>query len=445
MPSSRFLEFTHSLTYEDIPVESIAFARRCLLDLVGVAVAGSRTHLSSIINDHAARHFAASAGNGSATLLYDAREVSPVGAALANAMTIDSVDAHDGNKLVKGHVGCGVFAAVMALMQSQANTDEREFLTNLVIGYELGTRAGIALHASVSDYHSSGAWVAVACAAIGARVLGLTQQQTREAIGIAEYHGPRSQIMRTVDHPTMLKDGSGWGAMSGVSAAYLASDNFTGAPALTVEHQEQRALWGTLGDRWMIHEQYFKPYPVCRWAQPAVEAGLELCRTYKLKSEDIKYIEVETFHEAKRLATALPKTTEEAQYSLPYPTAAAIVYGALSPQQIDGRALQHSEVMRLASSMLLTENDEFNTKFPAKRFAKLVIVSTGNQRFESKPTEARGDPDAPLSHQEIIEKFYTYADPVIGKERALAIEKTIGALGNGEQLGDMFEQISRSI
>ena len=441
MFASKFIEFSHSLTYDDIPDETIAFARRCLLDIVGVAAAGSRTELSRIISNHAVRYFAASSEGGSAGLLYDAREVSPVGAAMANGMIIDSVDAHDGNKLVKGHVGCGVFPAVMAMMQSQSSNDEKEFLTNLVIGYELGTRAGMALHASACDYHTSGAWVAVACAAIGARALGLTAQQTREAIGIAEYHGPRSQMMREIDHPTMVKDGSGWGAMSGVSAAFLAADGFTGAPAITVEHQDHHALWSSLGSHWMIHEQYFKPYPVCRWAQPAVEAALTLCRAYQLESKDIEHIEVETFHEAKRLATANPETTDQAQYSLPYPTAAAIVYGTLLPEHIDGSALHNLEVVRLASSMVLTESDEFNAQFPAKRFAKVTIVTSDNRRLESKPTEARGDPEAPLSHQEIVDKFYAYATPVLGQQRALAIEQAISCLGSGEQLDQLFHQI----
>jgi 2-methylcitrate dehydratase PrpD len=60
----------------------------------------------------------------------------------------------------------------------------------------------------------------LATAAITARQLKLTKAQTREAIGIAEYHGPRSKMMRVIDAPTMVKDGSGWGAMAGVSAAY---------------------------------------------------------------------------------------------------------------------------------------------------------------------------------------------------------------------------------
>ncbi len=111
---------------------------------------------------------------------------------------------------------------------------------------------------------------------MGARWLKLSEAQTREAIGIAEYHGPRSQIMRVVDHPTMVKDGSGWGAMAGLSAAYLAADGFTGAPALTWEADAVADIWADVGSRWRILEQYFKAYPVCRWAQPAIEAALTL-------------------------------------------------------------------------------------------------------------------------------------------------------------------------
>ena len=136
-----------------------------------------------------------------------------------------------------------------------------------------------ALHATTPDYHTSGAWIAVAAAAAGARLLNLGPDQTAHALGIAEYHGPRSQMMRCIDHPTMLKDGSGWGAMAGVSAALLARAGFTGAPALTLERPHP--LWDDLGDRWLICAQYFKPYPVCRWAQAPIEAILALRRAHR--------------------------------------------------------------------------------------------------------------------------------------------------------------------
>ena len=125
--------------------------------------------------------------------------------------------------------------------------DGREFITCLVLGYEIATRAGMALHATARDYHTSGAWNALGCAAIGARMLGLSADATRHALGIAEYHGPRSQMMRCIDHPTMVKDGSGFGALAGVSAACLAADGFTGAPALLIEGEAEAPFWRDLG------------------------------------------------------------------------------------------------------------------------------------------------------------------------------------------------------
>src|SRR6185295_7629448 len=145
---------------------------------------------------------------------------------------------------------------------------------------------------------------------------------------IAEYFGPRGQLARVCDSPSMVKDGSGWGAHAGVTAALLARAGFTGAPAVTVECDAEAPYWNDLGSRWRIREQYFKAYPVCRWAQPAIEAALTLQRAAKFTAADIAAVTIESFHEAVVLGAgcAIPQATDEAQYSLPYPVAAALVF-----------------------------------------------------------------------------------------------------------------------
>jgi hypothetical protein len=80
--------------------------------------------------------------------------------------------------------------------------------------------------------------------AIGAHLMGLDREATRHTLGIAEFHGPRSPMMRRIDHPTMLKDGSAWGALSGVTAAPLAANDFTGTPAVLVENAAEAAVFG---------------------------------------------------------------------------------------------------------------------------------------------------------------------------------------------------------
>jgi 2-methylcitrate dehydratase PrpD len=433
-------DFIHLTRYEQLPPHVLAHTRRCVLDLLGVAAGGTQTRLSVIIRHHAAGHFGCSGQGKGARMLFDGRHVSPLGAVLAGGMTIDSLDAHDGHVLTKGHVGVAVLPAVLAFADALQRMDGREFLTQIVIGYEIATRAGIALHATACDYHTSGAWNTIACAALGARNLKLGPQKTREALGIAEYHGPRSQMMRCVDHPTMVKDGSGWGAMAGVSAAYLAADGFTGAPALTLESDEVASVWADLGERWLILDQYFKPYPVCRWAQPAVEAALALARAHRLKSDAIQSVQVWSFHEACRLATHLPTTTEQAQYSLPYSVAAALRHGTLGAVEVADEALADMETRRLSSTMVLHEEALYNQRFPAERWAHVRVTLRDGTVLDSEPAIARGNPENALPDSEVHEKFMALSQPVMGAERAVQTAVAVLQVDQaGSRLGDLLD------
>ena len=92
------IDYIRSLERESIPTSVLDAARRYLLDLLGVAAAGSRTSLARIISAHAINEFGCTSG---ARLLFDVRHASATGAALAGGMQIDSVDAHDGHRLTK--------------------------------------------------------------------------------------------------------------------------------------------------------------------------------------------------------------------------------------------------------------------------------------------------------------------------------------------------------
>ena len=333
----------------------------------------------------------------------------------------------------KGHAGAAILPALLAMIdgakpgEPAAAADGREFLTCLALGYEIATRAGMALHASVADYHCSGAWNALGCAAVAARLLRFDAMQTRHALGVAEYFGPRGQILRACDSPTMVKDGSGWGAHVGVTAALLARDGFTGAPALTVERDDVRDFWDDLGTRWRIREQYFKAYPVCRWAQPAVEAALALQRAHRFAADDIAALSIESFREAIALgsACAMATTTEEAQYSLPFPVAAALVFGDIGPAEVSAPKLADARVVRLQRTMTLTEDAEFSRRFPAERWARVSITLADGRTLASEPARARGNPENPLADPELTHKYFAYAEPVLGTARAARIERAV--------------------
>jgi 2-methylcitrate dehydratase PrpD len=423
--------FARELRYADLPQDVVAHARRCLLDLIGVAAAGSRTPAARLAAAYAVDHLGGRAH--SARILFDGRRAGLAGAAFAGASAIDAVDAHDGHPLTKGHAGVAVLPALLAYLDGDPDLacDGRELIACLVLGYEIGTRAGIALHSTVPDYHCSGAWNGLAAAAIGGRLLGLDEETLRHALGIAEYFGPRGQILRVCDHPTMLKDGSGWGAHSGVSAALLARSGFTGAPALTVESGAAHALWQDLGSRWRIREQYLKPHPVCRWAQPAIEAALALRRAHDIAVDDIVRVRIESFAEAVALGSQCPRpqTTDEAQYSITYPVAVALARGAMGIEDLSTGALQRAPVVALMERIELVEAPDLSRRFPAERHARVGLSLRDGRELVSDDTVARGSAENPLDDDEVVRKYHEYASPVLGAARTRGIAAAVAALG----------------
>ena len=440
--------FIHATSFEDLPPDVVSTLQRCCLDVLGVAVAGRTTDLSRIIVAHARRSFGAA--EDPADIMFTGTTASSVGAALAGGMTVDAFDAHDGHRLTKGHAGAAVVPAVLAVMSSLERAGRRssgrDLLAALAVGYEVALRAGIALHSSVSDYHTSGAWNALGVAAAVARLLRLDVETTRHALGIAEYHGPRSQMMRCIDHPTMVKDGSGWGAMVGVSSALLAESGFTGAPAVTVESERTATHWQGLGAGWQLLQQYFKPYPVCRWAQPAVQAVSDLMAAHGVAGERVADIEVLTFHEATRLAGHTPRTTEEAQYAIAFPVAAMLVRGRLGAEEIAPAALQDSAILALSRRVVLRESERYSRAFPAERWAEVTLTLTDGSVLRSVPTTATGDPENPLSDREVRQKFGRLCADLLPLQDVVALEDAVDALADaGEPAARLLGLLRRPV
>lgn len=441
MHASNVLDFLFDTNWDDLPPEVRVMAENCVFDLLGVAAGALATDATRIIGDHAVRHFGAGPGGPAARLLFDDRSASPAGMALAGAMSIDSLDGHDGYPPAKGHIGVSVLPAVLAVADTiPSRFDGQAFLNLIVLGYELGARMAIAQHSTTTDYHASGSWNGVACAAILARMLDLDQSQVREAMGIAEYHGPRSQMMRCIEHPTMVKDSSGWGAMTGVASAYMAQSGFTGAPAIIVEAAEVESIWQDLGSRWLITQQYFKPYPVCRWAHGQIAAVQSLQRAHDIKPEAIEHIEIITFYEACCLNHPRPSNTEQAQYSLPFPVAAMLVRGKVGAEEIT-TGLNDPDILRLADRVTMTEETLQDSRYPGQRISKAIITLADGTRYESDNTPPYGSPETPLTREELEEKFHDLADPFLGAEHATRVKESVAALDKGAPIQEFLDTV----
>ncbi|PRX40614.1 MmgE/PrpD family protein [Planifilum fimeticola] len=190
-------------------------------DVVGCAVAGVGTKVASIARAFSYRMW----GAGNSTVILSSEKLSPPGAAWVNATLANALDIDDGHRLTKGHPGAIVFPAVWAISENKGLSGA-EFLTALLIGYEIGIRTGIIAHQLRPEYHCTGPWGAVGAAAGGARASGLDSFRLVNALGIAEYFAPYSPMMRCIAVPSMVKDGIGWGSMAGVSAVGLGTRGF---------------------------------------------------------------------------------------------------------------------------------------------------------------------------------------------------------------------------
>jgi 2-methylcitrate dehydratase PrpD len=422
--------FALSADWGTLPEAVRGRAKIALLDLIGAAIAGTRTPVAGTAATSAARAWRGT----EASILLSGLRASEAGAAFANGCLTNALDIDDGYRPIKGHPGAVVFPAALAAAESRGASG-REFLAALAAGYEVAIRAGIALHASYRYYHGSGAWGALGAAAAAGRLLGLTADQLTNALGIAEYHGPLAPIMRCVEHPAMVKDGIGWGAMAGVSAALLAREGFTGLPTVLDAHPD---LASDLGRDYKIMALYFKPHPCCRWAQPPIEGVRRILERTTVIPDAIARIRIRTFEAATRLGPVWPETTEEAQYSLAWPVAAVLVDGEMGPEQVLAARLRDPRIRTLASRVEAVVSPDLEARFPAEALCEVEIVTRDGTAYRSGVCAARGDPADPLTDAELREKFRTLASPVIGPSGAGNVERAVEALDQAPELSALF-------
>ena len=435
-------EFVHRFDWSAVPETVFERAGLLLLDTLGIAVAATPMDAGRIARDVAEDLYAAGSSKNAARILFDGRRVSMAGAAYAAATAIDNLDGHDGYNPTKGHIGVVAVPALTALAESRADLSGRDALANLITGYEVAGRAAISLHATVSDYHTSGAWNGLGVVAMAAQIRAMSDDATRQALGIAEFHGPRSQMMREIDNPTMLHDGSGWGALVGFSSAVLAEHGFTGAPAITLEAPDVAQHWEDLGRFWQVEQQYIKPYPICRWAHAAIDAARELCIGHGVSADQVDHIHISTFAESARLFQTMPDSTSKAQYSLPFAVATMIAHGRIGLEHISGSGLTDVTVAALVARTTVIEEPRHSARFPLARWADVELRLTDGRVLHSGDVHARGGPERPYGANDITNKFMEFAAPVIGDTRAAAIrDAALGLTDPGRPFSDLAQHL----
>ena len=171
-----------------------------------------------------------------------------------------------------------------------------------------------------------------------------------------------------------------------------------------------------------------------------MEAAHALQAAHRIDPGRIAKIEVRTFAEAAALAVAAPRTTEEAQYSLPFPLAVLLLRGAVDAASIAPPDLFDPAVLQLAARVSLVADPAFSRRFPAERLAQASLTLDDGAVLLSAPTPARGDAADPLPDAELAAKFRRLAER-LPPGRRRRIEQEVAALDQGGSVPALLDLI----
>lgn len=432
-------QFILDTTFQDLPSEVVRQAKRCILDLIGSSLGGSMAPVSRVVTQFASEMN----GRPEASVWRSKKKVPAPLAVLANAFMASALDIDDGYRLIKGHPGAFLLPAALAVSEKQGGFHGQDIITAVVVGYEIGIRAGLISHAYHAEYHSSGSWGGLGTVAVVAKLLHFDQTQALNGLGIAEFHGTISPMMRGMDVASMVKDAIGWGAYTGIVSAFLAQKGFTGSPSL-LGLKNFGAPIKTLGREFEILRLYFKPYATCRWGQAPIDGALKVIREQKIHPGEIRKITVKSIEETTHMRVKRPRSTEEAQFNIPFPLAAAILDGQVGPKQILEERLSDPKVLALAEKVKIVYDPEIQKEFPAKALAE-VTITTSKGSFSSGITGPRGDYWNPLSDEEITSKFFFLADGVIPREVAEKVVAMVVHLEDIKNVNELIELIQKGV
>jgi 2-methylcitrate dehydratase PrpD len=431
--------FIADAKWAEFPTAVREKAQLCLIDDLGSLVAGLAAPVSRI----SAEFVAAQMPGQAATVMATGLRASAAGAAMANASAANAIDIDDCGIYTWGHPGALLLPAALAVAEANASSGA-DLLAALVVGYEVAFRAARCFHDHHSVYRACASWGSVAVAAAAAHLMRLPQEVVWHALGIAEYFSPDVPMMRGVAHPSMVKHGIGWGAMTGVAAADLASRGFTGVPS--VMEDDAYAPWLTdIGRRYLLPRGItWKEYCCCAWAHPALLATSELMERHRFTADDVKEVLVITFDEAQSLGGRVPRSSEEAQFSVAWPVAVLISDGEVGPKQIIDR-IHDPAVRDLAARVKVVESPEFTRLYhlaeaddaEGRSAAVVTLELRDGRRLVSETSNHVLYPEPPWGWEEVERKFHwltrdvldtTAAEGAVSLVRELSEEGDVGAL-----------------
>ena len=409
----RLERFLLETKWEDLPAEVQQRLRGCMLDLIGALVAGCGSEQFRVGVRLAKKIFR----DGDIPAIGTKETFSSIGAATAMGHSSNAYDIDDGHNIIRAHPGTSFIGGLLAVGYEK-NVSATEFLTALYVAYEATIRMGAAIMDYYQYAHSSGTFGAVGVVAGGGRMYGFTKEEMNNALSVSEFNAPLVPGIRSVEYPSMNKDGVPFGVMVGELALEAGMCGFTGNKNL-LEAEEYAHYLDDLGTKHEVMDLYFKPYPCCRWGHPAIDACLAVMADNNVTAEDIEQVIVETFYKATQLSKGIPSCADEAQYNIAYPVASSIVNNGFSIAQVE--QTDDPKVHKMMEKLTFVCDKELDEQFPAKRLCRVRMVLKDGRTVVSGVHEPRGEAFENIGYDWLSEKFLRITGHKLTKEQQLQL------------------------
>ena len=429
-------ELCAGLRWEDFGDDVRQRTLELLLDLVGVALSGSRQPSSKPAREAA---LALAGGvSGSASIVGTRQHTSAVWAALANGTAAHAVELDDVTTESSLHPGVAVIPAALALAQ-ELKVRPTSLLEAIVAGYEVTMRVGNALNpasAYARGFHPTGVAGVFGATMAAAHLLGLSADERATAMGIAGTMASGS-LEYLADGAWTKRLNPGWAGHAGITAATLARAGFTGPKSvfegrLGLLHAYSDApleerLQDNLGKPLQVMRVSIKPYACCRYNHGLIDCMLSLRSGVAL--EEIERIRLGVLSGGALLVAdpieqkRAPRGVVDAQFSAPYAACSALVFGRGDISVYGPDCLSDARVNSLMQRTDCYHDPSLDAEYPRRWPAAAEIVLRDGQVLSSRVEFASGEPENPVSRNALIAKFVSLSgrDSKVA-ERLLALE-----------------------
>lgn len=449
--TAELARFAAELDYRDIPEPTLKHALQIVLDGVGCGIFGSSLAPTRILRDTLLEHSPpGNVGVWGTDGRLDIRD-----AVLANGYAIDSFESDDVHRDALIHVEPIVIPIALGLAESRPDVRGDEVLTAVVGACEVAARIGLCTGYGMitHGFHSAALTGSFCAAATAARLMKLSAKETQHALGIA---GTFASGLISAQRGSMVKAMHlGRAAQNGVYGAILASAGFTGIADILEagyggfvtafsDAPDWEALASGLGTRWHTGDISIKLYPCGASTHTAIDCALELAP--QVDPDAVRSVEVQTTKltlEHAGWAFDAGEGPGAARLSIPWATAVAFCKGSVQAADFLDDALSDERLLGFARKVTVVEDPAMNASGLGGRHAVRMSVTTADQRVLRAETfaSAAGHKSAPTD-AEVSGKFHGLSDPVIGRQRAAAIEDAVWRLPDSADAGALGRLLS---